>query len=201
MPTLYEAHYSGNCYKVRLACAQLGIKLELIEMDLRTGATRTPEFLALNPNGRVPLLRLDDGTLLAESNAILWYLTEDSQLMPRDRLGRARALQWMFFEQYSHEPYVAVMRAWKKFFGIPAGRELEVEDRMLKGYAALAVMERQLALHPFIVGERYTIADIALFAYTHVAADGGFDLERFPSLRAWLARVAGQPRHIAIDSP
>lgn len=199
MPTLYEFHLSGNCYKVRLAAHQLQIPLALVEVDLAGGATRTPEFRALNPIGRVPIVKLDDGALLPESNAILWYFAERTPLLPADKLGRARVLQWMFFEQYSHEPYVAVARAWRKFFGIPAGKEKELEERMLKGYAALDVMEGELGRRAFIAGERYTIADIALYAYTHVAGDGGFDLSRYGNVRAWLARVAAEPRHLTID--
>lgn len=198
MPTLYEFHASGNCYKVRLVCAQLGIPLVLRELDLAAGAARTPEFRAINPIGRVPALELDDGTRLGESNAILWYFAEGTPLVPDGKLDRARVLQWMFFEQYSHEPYIAVARAWRKFFGIPAGKERDLEERMVKGYAALDVMEGELGRRPFFVGERYTIADIALYAYTHVAAEGDFELKRYPNVRAWIDRVAAQPRHIRI---
>jgi glutathione S-transferase len=198
MPTLYEFHPSGNCYKVRLLLHQLQIPLALVPVDLAGGATRTPEFRALNPIGRVPTIRLDDGTLLPESNAILWYFAEGTPLLPADKLGRARVLQWMFFEQYSHEPYIAVARAWKKFFGIPAGKEKDLEERVQKGYAALDVMEGELGQRAFFAGAGYTIADIALYAYTHVADEGGFDLARYPNVRAWLDRVANQPRHLAI---
>jgi glutathione S-transferase len=199
MPLLYESHFSGNSYKVRLLLHQLGIPLQLKELDLLAGEARTAEFRALNPIGRVPTIQLDDGTLLAESNAILWYFAEGTPFVPADRLGRARVLQWMFFEQYSHEPYVAVARAWRKYYGIPAGKETELEERMIKGYAALDVLEGELGKRPFIAGERYTIADIALYAYTHVCHEGGFELVRHPNLRAWIDRVAAEPRHLRID--
>jgi glutathione S-transferase len=198
MPTLYESHPSGNCYKVRLICHKLGIPLELVHLDIAAGATRTPEFRALNPIGKVPTLKLDDGTVLAESNAILWYFAEGTPYLPSEKLARARVLSWMFFEQYSHEPYIAVARAWRKFFGIPAGKERDLEERMQKGYAALDVLEGELSQRPFIAGDRYTIADIALYAYTHVADEGGFDLLRYGRVRDWLARVAAEPRHVRI---
>lgn len=197
---LYQMHVSGNCYKVRLAAHQLGIPLELVEMGLHDGETRKAPFLALNPNGRTPLLQLDDGRCLPESNAILFYLSEDTPLWPEDRWTRAQALQWMFFEQYSHEPYVAVARFWWTF--APGGREAK-KDRFAewkeKGYAALKVMDQHLAHNDFFVG-RYSIADIALYAYTHVAHEGDFDLAPYKALKAWLARVAREPRHIPITA-
>ncbi len=190
---LYDYLDSGNGYKVRLTLAQLGIACDWEERDILRGATRTPEFLARNPNGRIPALELDDGTCLAESNAIIWYLAEGSPLVPDDRLLRAQVLQWMFFEQYSHEPYVATPRFIVKHLPVDSPRRAELPDRLERGRAALAVMERHLTAHRFFVGERYTLADIALYAYTHVADQGGHDLAPYPQLRAWLDRVASQP--------
>jgi glutathione S-transferase len=201
MLKLYQFHASGNCYKVRLLLHQLGIPFEAVETDIMAGATRTPEFKAKNPIARVPTLELEPGTFLAESNAILWYFAEGTPFIPTGKLERARMLQWMFFEQYSHEPYVAVARAWIAFFGIPAGKERELEERIQKGYAALDVMEGELKKRPFFAGDRYSLADIALYAYTHVAEEGRFDLSRYPAIRAWFERVQAQPRHLRITDP
>jgi glutathione S-transferase len=195
---LFDNLDSGNGYKVRLLLAQLGQRYDWTDIDIDAGKTRTPEFLKRNPNGRVPTLELDDGTNLAESNAILWYLAERTPFVPADRLGRAQALQWMFFEQYSHEPYVATPRYIVRHFAADHPRRAELPDRLARGRAALAVMETHLATRQFFVAERYTIADIALYAYTHVAPDGGHDLAPYPSVNAWLARVAGQPGHIPL---
>jgi glutathione S-transferase len=195
---LYDFLSSGNGYKVRLLLSQLAIPFERVEMNILEGATRTPEFLAKNPNGRIPVLEVEDGTFLAESNAILFYLAEGTRFLPSDRLDRARVLQWMFFEQYSHEPYVAVARAWLHLFGMDEERRRQLPQKQKLGYDALGVMEQHLAARGFFVGERYSIADIALYAYTHVAGEGGFDLGRFPAVRAWLERVRGEPRHIPI---
>jgi len=195
---LYDFLSSGNGYKVRLLLHQLGIPFERIELDITQGATRTPGFLAKNPNGRIPTLELDDGTFLAESNAILWYLAEGTPYLPVDRLGRAQALQWMFFEQYSHEPYVAVARAWLHLFGLDDERRRQLPQKQKLGYDALGVMEGHLATRAFFVGERYSVADVALYAYTHVAHEGVFDLRRFAAVRAWLERVRAQPRHVPI---
>ena len=189
---------SGNGYKVRLLLAQLALDYRWTEVDIDAGKTRTPEFLKRNPNGRIPALELDDGTNLAESNAILWYLAEGSPFVPGDRLGRAQVLQWMFFEQYSHEPYVATPRYIVKHLAVDHARRAELPDRLAKGRAALGVMETHLATRRFFVAERYTIADIALFAYTHVAHEGGHDLGPYSNVRAWLTRVAAEPRHIGI---
>jgi glutathione S-transferase len=198
MLKLYQSHPSGNCYKVRLLLHQLGIPFETVELDIRTGVTRTPEFKAKNPIARVPTVELEPGVFLAESNAILWYFAEGTPFIPEDKLERARMLQWMFFEQYSHEPYIAVARAWLTFFGIPPGKEHELEERIQKGYAALDVMEGELTKRPFFAGERYSLADIALYAYTHVAEQGRFELGRYPAIRAWLERVQAQPRHLKL---
>ncbi len=197
MLRLYDHLESGNGYKVRLLLAQLGLPYERVELDILRGETRTPAFLARNPNGRIPLLVLEDGSSLAESNAIQFYLADGTPFLPDDRLERARVLQWMFFEQYSHEPYIAVLRFWQHA-GLLAERAQEVPEKRRRGEAALAVMEGHLAQRSFFVGERYTIADIALFAYTHVAHEGGFDLAPYPAVRAWIERVRAQPGHVPI---
>jgi glutathione S-transferase len=197
---LYDFLESGNGYKVRLALHQLEIPFERVELDIVAGATRTPAFLASNPNGRIPTLELPDGTFLAESNAILFYLADGTPLLPADRLERAQVLQWMFFEQYSHEPNIATSRFWLHHVELTPERRAALVEKKRLGDAALGVMETHLARRTYFVGERYTIADIALYAYTHVADEGGFDLEPFPAVRAWLARVAGQPRHVPITA-
>jgi glutathione S-transferase len=195
---LFDNLDSGNGYKVRLLLAQLGLEYRWTDLDIDAGKTRTPEFLKRNPNGRIPTLELDDGTNLAESNAILWYLAEGSPFVPADRLARAQVLQWMFFEQYSHEPYVATPRYIVKHFPPDRARRAELPERLAKGRAALAVMDQHLKSRRFFVGERYTIADIALFAYTHVAHEGGHDLMPYASVRSWLVRVAAQPGNVGI---
>jgi len=202
MPVLHQMQVSGNCYKVRLAARQLGVALKLKDYGLHDGATRKPDFLAKNPNGRVPLLEFEDGRTLAESGAILWHLSEGSALVPADRWGRAEALQWMFFEQYSHEPYIAVARFWLAF---APQEQLEKKRHLVpewhaKGNAALAVMETHLTRRRWFAGTRYSIADIALYGYTHCAADGGFDLGAYPAVRAWLERVAGEPGHVPLET-
>ncbi|HXV24054.1 MAG TPA: glutathione S-transferase family protein [Alphaproteobacteria bacterium] len=196
MLRLYDYYDSGNGYKVRLLLAQLGIAYEYIEKDIMKGETRAPEFLALNPNGRIPVLQLEDGTALAESNAILFYLAEGTPYLPADRLDRARVLQWLFFEQYSHEPYIAVARFLLRHTAADDPRRGMLEQRQKGGYAALDVMEGHLAERLFFVAGRYSIADIALYAYTHVADQGGFELGSYPALRAWLARVEAQPGYV-----
>ena len=197
MLRLYDHLFSGNGYKVRLLLHQLGIPCERIGLDIEKGETRTPDFLALNPNGRIPLLVLADGSTLAESNAIQCYLAEGTPLLPDERLARARVLQWMFFEQYSHEPYVAVVRHWVHT-GEAERRPEEVTTRRARGHDALRVMERHLGANDWFAADRYTVADIALYAYTHVADEGGFDLAPYPRVRNWLGRVRAQPGHIPI---
>ena len=199
MLRLYDFLESGNGYKVRLLLRQLGVPFERIELDILAGATRTPEFLRRNPNGRIPLLELEDGSHLAESNAIQWYLAEGTPFLPDDRAQRAEVLQWLFFEQYSHEPYVAVLRFWTHAGMLERNRHA-VAERRDRGYQALGVMETHLAARRFFVAERYTIADIALYAYTHVAEDGGFELDGYPAVRAWLERVRTQPGHVPITA-
>ncbi len=197
MLRLYDHLESGNGYKVRLLLTQLGIPFERIELDIQRGESRTPDFLRKNPSGRIPLLELEDGTFLSESNAIQFFLADGTDFLPRDRLSRARVLQWMFFEQYSHEPYIAVPRFWIHC-GLGEQKRALIDEKREQGYAALRVMEQALDGRRFLVADRYSIADIALFAYTHVAHEGGFDLSAFEAVGAWLKRVAAQPGHIPI---
>lgn len=199
MLTVYGDLQSGNCYKIKLLLNQLGLPHNWIHVDILEKQTRTPEFLARNPNGRIPLLELEDGTCLAESNAILHYLAEGTSFLPSERLEHAQILQWLFFEQYSHEPYIATSRYIILYLARPAEYEAKLEEKQAPGYAALGVMERHLANRQFFVGERYTIADIGLYAYTHVAHEGGFDLSGFPAVQAWLERVRSQPAHITMS--
>ncbi|MCC2656065.1 MAG: Glutathione S-transferase, N-terminal domain protein [Panacagrimonas sp.] len=180
---------------------QLDIGFEWIEVDILRGDSRTPEFLARNPNGKVPLLEIAPGRHLAESNAMLCYLADGTPLLPDDRYARAKVLEWLFFEQYSHEPYIATVRFWVKFLGKGQQWREKIDAAMAKGIAALGVMERRLQDHPFLAGDVYTIADIALFAYTHVADEGGYDLAPFAAVRAWLERVSAQPRLIPMRPP
>ncbi len=198
MLRFYDFHESGNGYKVRLLLSHLGISHQRIEMDILKGETRTAEFLALNPNGRIPLLALEDGRTLAESNAILFYLAQQTAYWPEDPFQQAQVIQWMCFEQYSHEPYIAVVRFWT-FAGELDAHEAELPERRKRGESALDVMEDHLSRNEFFVGGHYSIADIALYAYTHVAHEGGFDLSKRPHLNNWLARVANQPGAMAID--
>ena len=200
MYTLYSMQRSGNSYKVRLALAQLRIPHKLVELDILKGETRTPDFLAKNPNGRVPVLEVAPGRYLAESNAILWYVGDGTRLVPDDAIRRAEALQWMFFEQHSLEPNLGSARFWLTM--VKGGRELQshgLDDWMEKGYEALGVMEKHLQTQSFFVDGRYTIADVALYAYTHVAHESDYDLTTFPLIRTWLKRVAAEPGHIAMD--
>ncbi len=200
MYRLYEMPDSSNCYKVRLTLTQLAEEFERIHVDILNKESRTPDFLKKNPNGRIPVLELRQGVYLPESNAILWYLAEGTELMPKDQLEQVRALQWMFFEQYSHEPHIATSRFWITILQAEAEFQEELKKRKPEGYAALNVMESHLSIHDFFVAGRYSIADIALYAYTHVAHEGGFDLKRYPRIRDWLQRIQVQPRYIAIDA-
>ena len=198
---LHDYLPSGNGYKVRLLMAQLGIPFERIEYDITEGETRTPEFLEnVNANGRIPVLETETEEFLPESNAILFYLAEGTPFVPDDRFDKAQALRWMFFEQYNHEPNIAVARAWLHVFETEMTEErrgaLEVKQKL--GYDALGVMEKHLEGRQFFVGGRYSVADIALYAYTHVADEGGFDLEDFPAVCVWLERVSSQPGYILI---
>lgn len=196
---LYNSPVSGNCYKVRLVAAHLGIPLELVEMDVVDRSNRREVLGDLNPALRVPTLVLDDGRPLAESGAIVWHLAEGTRFIPADAYDRAQVLQWMFFEQYSHEPNIAVVRYWVSV-AVASPRESVIEARRKAGYQALDAMERELASREFLVADRYTIADIALYAYTHVADEGGFELSRYPAIRMWLDRVAAQPGYVPITA-
>ena len=196
MLRLYDNHLSGNGYKPRLLLAHLGSTYEAVEIDIMKGESRTPEFLARNPNGRIPVLELENGTCIAESNAILHFLAEGSRFLPADRLSRALVLQWMFFEQYSHEPLIAVARHWIQHAGMSEAQRAQLPDKHEGGHAALAVMEGHLSGSDWFAGTSMTIADIALYAYTHVANEGGFDLAGYPAVRDWLDRVRQQPGHV-----
>lgn len=195
MLTIYGMRASGNCYKLQLLLDRLGREYRWVEVDSAHGATRTPEYLAKNPNGKVPLLELDDGRRLAESDAILCYLAEGTPFLPDDRWLRAQTLQWLFFEQYSHEPYIAVARFIRGWLPPEHPRQAELPALQQHGAQALMVMEQHLAGHAWFGGERCSVADLALYAYTHCAGDGGFDLAAFPHIAAWLARVQAQPGH------
>ena len=196
MFTAHGSTISGNCYKIKLLMEQAGLPYQWHEVDIFKGESHTPEFLAKNPNGRVPVLELAPDRYLPESNAILVYLAEDTRFWPEDKFLRAQVLQWLFFEQYSHEPYIAVARFIKKFLPAEHPRQQEIPRLHERGYSALDVMEKHLAIHNYFVGGIYSIADIALYAYTHTAHDGGFDLSHYPAIKAWLQRVAAQPGHV-----
>ena len=198
MLTLHDHASSGNGYKARLLLHLLDLPFERVEYDIDRGATRTPEFLRLNPNGRVPVLELEDGRALAESNAILVYLAEGTDYLPRERFERALVMQWLFFEQYSHEPNIATPRYWITHRLLDDERRALLAGKRRLGHAALEVMERHLESRRYFVAERYSIADIALYAYTHVAEEGGFDLGRYAAIRRWLDRVASHEPHIPI---
>lgn len=198
MYQVYGDRRSGNCYKVVLMLHLLGLEYRWHEVDILAGETQSEAFLAKNPNGKIPVLELEDGTCLWESNAILNFLADGTRFLPSEPRLRTQVLQWQFFEQYSHEPYVAVARFIQLYQGLPAERREEYEVCLVRGDKALRVMEQQLQRTPFLVGEDYSIADIALYAYTHVAHEGGFSLDDYPAIQAWLARVAAQPGHIAI---
>jgi glutathione S-transferase len=197
---LYDSPVSGNCYKVRLLLAHLGVLYERRTMDVVDRSNR-PELLGgLNPALRVPTLVLDDGRALAESGAILWYFGEGTSFVPADRFERAQVLQWMFFEQYDHEPAIAVLRFWLAYSGRPEAFADRIDERKAAGDRALDAMEGHLAGREFLVGAAPTLADLALYAYTHVADEGGFELESYPAVRAWLERVAALPGHVPIDA-
>jgi len=197
--TLYSMQFSGNCYKPRLLMHELGIPFRLVDVEKGSGVTTSPDFLALNPNAQVPLLLLPDGRPLAESGAMLIHLAEGSALIPADPYERALCFQWMFFEQYSHEPVIAVARNWLHL--TPGGRAAmahRIAEWQEKGQRVLSVMERRLERSPFFAGPDVSIADIALYAYTHVAEEADYDLSTFPAIGDWLARIARRPRHVPI---
>jgi len=200
MYTLYSMQRSGNSYKVRLALAQLRIPYELVEIDILKGETHTPDFLAKNPSGQIPLLEVEAGRYLAESNAILWFLAEESDLLQQDPVERATILQWLFFEQHAIVPNIGAAYFWLCL--VKGGRDLQqhsIDEWMEEGQRALGLMENHLAANRFFAGARYSVADIALYAYTHLAQECDFDLTPFPALRAWLARVAAEPDHVPMD--
>jgi glutathione S-transferase len=198
MIRLYDYLPSGNGYKVRLLLTQLAIPFERIELDIIKGETRTPKFLAKFPNGRIPAVELDDGKLLFESNAIITYFADGTPFLSADRFERAQTLQWLFFEQYSHEPYIASVRYLVIHPDVQDDRRQILDQMRRRGYDALNVMESHLKSREWFVGTHYSIADIALYAYTHVAGEGGFDLSRYTAIRSWLERVKSQPHHIPI---
>jgi len=193
---IYGDSISGNCYKLQLACAELSVKYEWHELDILAGDTQTKEFQAMNPNGKVPLMVLPDGRCLPESSAILSYIADGSGLDGGDRFEKANVLQWLFFEQYSHEPYIATSRFIVKYLGSPPDRQDDLEAKQPGGYKALAILERELASNEYIANNKFSIADIALYAYTHVAHEGGFDLEDYTSVRQWLRRIEARPGYV-----
>jgi glutathione S-transferase len=197
---VYGDSRSGNCYKVKLVCAELGIVYQWQEVDILAGDTRTPAFLEMNPNGKIPLLALPNGRYLPESNAIIAYLADGTELVGDDAFERATVLQWMFFEQYSHEPNIATSRFVIQYLGNPPERQGWLEEKRKAGYKALDVMELALAGAPFLTGTKFTLADIALFAYTHVAGEGGFELDGYPAIRGWIERIKERPHYVPMYS-
>ncbi len=197
---LYDSPVSGNCFKVRLLLAHLGIPYERTTVDVADRSNRPGLLGGLNPALRVPTLVLDDGRPLAESGAILWYFGEGTRFVPADPYDRAKVLQWMFFEQYDHEPAIAVVRFWLAYSGRPEAFADRVDERTAAGYRALDALERGLEGRGWLVGDGMTLADIALYAYTHVAHEGGFELDRYPAIAGWLGRVASEPGHVTIDA-
>ncbi|MFL0798248.1 MAG: glutathione S-transferase family protein [Cellvibrionaceae bacterium] len=195
---IYGDVQSGNCYKLKLTAALLSLNYEWQHVDILKLDTHKPEFIAKNPNGKIPLLELDDGRYLSESNAIINFLASGTDLLPKDAYQLAKVQQWQFFEQYSHEPYIAVARFINKYLDLPEERRDEYKAKQEGGHKALQVMESQLTKTPFLIGEQFTTADIALYAYTHVADEGGFDLLKYPAISSWMDRVASQPGYIAL---
>jgi len=198
MYRVYGDVLSGNCYKVKLLLEQLRLPYEWIAVDILKQETRTPDFLIKNPNGKIPLLELADDEFLSESNAILYFLAEGSHLFPTERYLQAQVMQWLFFEQYSHEPYIATARYIIRYLGRPHDLEETLQAKIPSGCKALRIMDSHLSKHDFFVDDRYTIADIALFAYTHVAEEGGFGLAEYPAIQAWITRVKSQPDYVTI---
>lgn len=195
---IYGDIQSGNCYKVKLLTSLLDIEHNWIEVDILASETQTESFLKMNPNGKIPLLELDDGTYISESNAILNYLASKSDLAGTCRFSTAKILQWQFFEQYSHEPFIAVARFISKYLGLPADRKPEYDAKQIGGHKALKVMEEQLRLTPYLVGSKITIADVSLYGYTHVAHEGGFDLSEYPAILQWIDRIQSNPKYIGM---
>lgn len=197
---IYGDYYSGNCYKLALLASHLQLPHEWIHVDILAGETHSESFEAKNPNGKIPTLELDDGRVLCESNAILNFLAEGSALLPSESFARAQVLQWQFFEQYSHEPYIAVARYINRYLGLPPERKAEFEAKQAGGHKALTVMEKRLSEASWLVADAFSIADISLYAYSHVADEGGFDLSNYPAVSNWLNRVAELPTHVSMDS-
>jgi len=200
MIKIYGDTQSGNCYKIKLLCSFLQLEHQWRHMDILAGDTQQSGFLSNNPNGKIPLLELPDGRCLTESNAIMNYLAADSDLLPTNNFDLAKVQQWQFFEQYSHEPYIAVARFIAKYLGLPKDRQAEYESKQQGGYKALSVMEEQLTKAPYLIGNQLTTADLALYAYTHVADEGGFELKDYPAILAWLDRIQRKPNYITMDS-
>lgn len=195
---IYGDIQSGNCYKIKLLCSLLDVQHEWVHVDIMAGDTSNAEFLQKNPNGKIPLLELEDGRCISESNAILNYLAAGSELLPSGSFQLAKVQQWQFFEQYSHEPYIAVARFIAKYLGLPEERKAEYEAKQSGGHKALAVMEKQLSTSPYLTGDSLSTADISLYGYTHVAHEGGFDLNEYPSVLAWIDRVQKEPNYIGM---
>ncbi len=195
---IYGDIQSGNCYKVKLLCSLLSVQSEWVHVDIMAGDTSNAQFLQKNPNGKIPLLELEDGRCLSESNAILNYLAAGSKLLPSDSFQLAKVQQWQFFEQYSHEPYIAVARFIAKYLGLPEERKAEYEAKQSGGHKALAVMEVQLSTSPYLTGDSLSTADISLYGYTHVAHEGGFDISEYPSISAWISRIQKEPNYIGM---
>ena len=200
LPRIYGDIASGNCYKIKLLMSLLDIPHHWQHLDILNGETRTEAFRSINPNGKIPCLVLPDGRCLAESNAILNYLAEGSQLLPGNSFDRALVLQWQFFEQYSHEPYIAVARFINKYLGLPEDRHEEYQSKQEGGNRALKVMEQQLQQTAFLIGEQFSIADISLYGYTHVADEGGFDLSGYPAIQRWVTDIANMPGYIGMET-
>jgi len=196
---IYGDIQSGNCYKIKLLTSLLDIEHDWIPVDILASESHTSSFLKKNPNGKIPLLELDDGQCIAESNAILNYLAYGSSFLPSDIFENAKVQQWQFFEQYSHEPFIAVARFIALYLGLPDDRKADFESKQEGGHKALKVMEKQLELTPYLVGSTLTTADISLYGYTHVAHEGGFDLSEYPAIQHWLKRIQEQPKYIAME--
>ena len=200
MLKVYGDIQSGNCYKVKLLLALLNIEHQWCHIEILKQESQSPDYLAKNPNGKIPLLELDSGEFIAESNAILNYLADGTALLPSDKLTRAKVLQWQFFEQYSHEPYIAVARFINKYLGLPEDRLADYHSKQAGGNKALSVMEQQLAQTPYLVGDSLTIADISLYGYTHVADEGGFDLSKYPAILRWINNMQAQKNYLSMNS-
>jgi glutathione S-transferase len=195
---IYADIQSGNCYKIKLLTSLLDIEHEWVNINIIANETLTGSFLKKNPNGKIPLLELDDGRFISESNAILNYLAYDSPLLPKDKFENTKILQWQFFEQYSHEPFIAVARFIAKYLGLPEDRKADYKSKQAGGHKALQVMEKQLQLTPYLVGDKLTIADISLYGYTHVAHEGGFDLNEYPAIQQWVNKIQDNPKYVAM---